>query len=250
MEFQKWDDEEDYGNLMEWFTNKAKEPKNFEKYKDTVREGFEDFKEVFGLETDVDFVIAETNIDFLREKYDEIPDWAYGQGFSTTPEWHDVDTPTVFVMANDQYEYWEDLLKYVAAHELGHQKLYENHEKGRQIYKRMMFEGHAMHSAEKLAEEKNYNWSQNGWSPGKVNKEELLRELDKFNTWAGENEGETTTLFVPGGEEWQNAEGYPIAFQTTKMIIEQQDESVSELLEMSFDEWREKLEKSIEDKWS
>lgn len=246
MNFEKWDNEEDYGNLMGWFSNKATEPESYERYMRAVQDANRDFKEVFGIERDVNFVIAKTDIEFLEEKYDKVPDWAYSQGFSATPEWHDVETPTVFMMANDEYKYWEDILKFVTAHELAHQKFYETHEVGWKIYQRMMFEGHAMHSAEKLASEKEYNWSQAEWRANEVNKTELLDELDKFNTWAGENEGKPSKLFVPGGEKWQNAEGYPITFQVKENILDRNSLEVSDLLEMSFEEWREEVEKSIE----
>jgi len=198
------------------------------------------------LDRDVSFVIAETDIEFLENKYEEIPDWAYGQGFSATPEWHDVENPTVFLMVNDDYEYWEDLLKSVEAHELAHQKFYENHEMGWRIYQRMMFEGHAMLSAEKLCEEKDYNWSQKGQNLEEVDNGELLAELDKSNTWAGENKRETSTLFTPDGDKWQNAEGYPISLEITEDILDRTGRDIDDLLEMSFEEWREETEKSID----
>lgn len=245
MEFERWNNQEDYNKLMDWFNAKAGEPKNYQKYENAVREALTDFREVFGLEREVSFVIAETDIGFLEDKYDEVPDWSYSQGFSASPEWHDLEKPTVFVMANDNYEYWKDLLKFVTAHELAHQKFYENHEIGWQIYQKMMFEGHAMHSAEQIAEEKDYNWLKHEQKTRKIDKEELLAELDKYNTWAGENKEPTSTLFVPGGEKWQNAEGYPIAFQITEDILERTERDINDLLEMSFEEWREETEKSI-----
>jgi len=245
MEFEKWNNQEDYGSLMDWFRVKACEPGSYEKYREGVEEAFSDFGNVFGLDRGISFVVAETDIDFLEGKYEEVPDWAYSQGFSADPEWHDVENPSVFVMANDNYKYWRDLLKFVTAHELAHQKFYENHEVEWRIYQRMMFEGHSMHSAEKVAEEKGYNWVNHDHEPGKIDKEELITELDKFNTWTGENEEETSSLFVPGGEKWKNAEGYPIAFQITEDILERIECDISDLLDMSFEDWRKETEKSI-----
>lgn len=251
MEFEKYSPEEHADKLMDWFTEKAVIPRDYEKYKQAVEAALQDFRDVFGLDRNIRFVLAETDVSVLEDRYEEIPAQAYSQGFSGDPdtEGHEVEVPTVFVMTTSQYKYWEDSLKYLTAHELAHQKFYENHEVGWRIFQRMLFEGHAMHTAEKVAEEKGYNWSQTGWKAEDVDPAEVRQELDRLNTWKSEQDGEVSTFFVPGGDRWQNAEGYPITIRLTENVMERNGIGVSELLESSFDEWREEIEKSLEEEY-
>jgi hypothetical protein len=251
MELEKYSPEEHAGKLMEWFTEKAVEPKDYERYMEAVEEAYHDFEEIFGLDRNIRFVLAEAYVSVLEDRYEKIPAHAYSQGFSADPgtEGHDVEVPTVFLITTRQYEYWEDSLKYVTAHELAHQKFYDNHDVGWRIFQRMLFEGHAMHSAEKVAEEKDYHWSQAGWKIEEVDPAEVREELDRLNTWKGKQDGEVSTFFVPGGERWQIAEGYPITFRLTENMMERNGIGVSELLDLSFDEWRDEIEKSLEEEY-
>jgi len=229
--------EEHDSKLLDWFSDKTLTPDSVQPYAEAIEEAYQDFKEFYGLDRDVDFVVAETDLEFLNQRYDEVPVWEYATGFSADPEFHDVDKPTVFIMATEGYEYWENILKYTIAHELAHQKYYENRDVGWRIYQRMLLEGHAMHSAEELASEKNYNWTQEGWKPEKVDAEKLLKELEKFNKWKDQEDVEVSTLFEPGGEKWSNAEGYPITYQVTKKLLNQKEIGVQYLLEISEEEW-------------
>ncbi|MFB6116664.1 MAG: hypothetical protein ABEK10_04080 [Candidatus Nanosalina sp.] len=251
MQFEKYDPEQHADKLMDWFTEKAVEPEDYERYKEAAEEAYHDFGDVFGLDREIRFVLAETDVSVLEDRYEEIPAQAYSQGFSADPntESHDVEVPTVFMMTTSRYEYWEDSLKYVAVHELAHQKFYDNHDVGWRIFQRMLFEGHAMHSAEKVAEEKDYRWSQAGWKVEEVDPIEVRKELDRLNTWKGEQEGEVSTFFVPGGDRWPNAEGYPITYQLTENVRVRKGIGVSELLDLGFDEWRDEIEKSLEDEY-
>lgn len=245
MDFKTYDPNFHAEKLSDWFRYKASKPEDVDDYREAVSEAYEDFKDYFGLDRDVRFVFAETDIDAIREKYDEIPVWEYAMGFSSDPKYHDVEKPTVFLMATDDYDYWRNILKFTAAHELAHQKFYEEREVKWRIYQRMLFEGHAMHSAEELSSKNNYNWNQEGWEAEEVDPEDLIGELDKFNKWKNQEDVEVSTLFEPDGEKWQNAEGYPITFQVTRLILEEDNLNVDDLLEIGYREWKERVEKSI-----
>ena len=238
MEFERYKPEKHGEKLNEWFRYKASEPDNLEKYEEIVEEAYDDFRNYFGLERQVRLVFAKTNIEVLKEKYDEIPVWEYAMGFSTDPEYHEVERPTVFIMATDDYEHWENILKFTLAHEIAHQKFYELRDVGWRIYQRMLFEGHAMHSAEELSKEKNYDWSHEGWSPEKVNPEAIKQELEKFNKWKDQEDVDVSSLFVPGGDKWANAEGYPITYKVTERLIDKMDLDVQDLLTLPEEEWK------------
>lgn len=237
MEFKLYDGEEHDSKLLDWFSDKALTPDSVQPYAEAIEEAYQDFKEFYGLDRDVDFVVAETDLEFLNQRYEEIPAWEYATGFSADPEFHDVEKPTVFIMLTEGYEYWKNILKYTIAHELAHQKYYEKRDVGWRIYQRMLLEGHAMHSAEELASEKNYNWAQEDWRPEKADAEKLLEELEKFNKWKDQEDVEVSGLFVAGGEKWPNAEGYPITYQVTKKLLNQKEIGVQDLLEISEEEW-------------
>lgn len=249
MDFEKYDSNIHAEKLTDWFRYKASEPEDIRKYRNAIDEAYGDFRDHFGLERDVKFVFAETNIDAIREKYEEIPVWEYAMGFSADPEYHDVDRPTIFLMATEDYEYWENILKFTAVHELAHQKFYENREMGWRIYQRMLLEGHAMHSAEQLSSRRDYGWSQEGWN-AEVNATEIIEELDKLNEWKDQEDVETSTLFEPDGEKWQSAEGYPITFNVTGFILEEDNLEVGDLLEIEYSQWREEVKKSIKELYS
>lgn len=246
MKFERYRPETHAEKLTEWFRYKASKPENHEKYGNAIEEAYHDFKDYFGLDRDVMFVFAETDVKALEGRYDEIPASEYAMGFSADPEYHDVERPTVFIMATDRYEYWENILKFTVAHELAHQKFYESRDMGWKIFQRMLFEGHAMNSAEKLSSVKNYEWTKEGWEAEDVYSKELFEELDKFNKWKDQDEVEVSTLFEPGGEKWQGAEGYPVTFQVTRDVLERRNWKVQDLLDVSEEEWRREIEKSIE----
>ncbi|MFB6159318.1 MAG: hypothetical protein ABEJ95_06730 [Candidatus Nanohalobium sp.] len=82
-------------------------------YKEAVEEAYHDFRDVFGLDRDISFVLAEAVVSVLEDGHKEIPAQAYSQGFSVDldTEGHDMEVPTVFLITTSQYEYWEDSLK-------------------------------------------------------------------------------------------------------------------------------------------
>jgi len=245
MEFERYRPESHNEILMDWFVDKASEPIETEGYRRAVEEVYQDFQGYFGLDRDIDFVFAETDMEFLQYKYDEVPVHEYAMDFSADPDYHDVESPTVFLMATKDYEHWENILKFVGAHELAHQKYYENRDVGWKIYQRMLFEGHAMHSAEELSSEKNYGWTQEGWTPGQIKSEDLLEELDKFNKWKNQEDVEVSGLFVPGGDNWLEAEGYPATFELAAYILEKEDMNAQDLLEIEEKIWKKELKNAI-----
>lgn len=54
-------------------------------------------------------------------------------------------------------------------------------------------------------------------------------------------------MFLRGGERWSDAEGYTIAFQIVRHLIEEDRVSINSMLETHSEEWRELVEGAIDE---
>ena len=248
MEFKTYTEEEFEEKVMDWFSSRAKEPESLEPYTGAIEQAIQDMEEKYGLEIDFKVVIAETSIEKLETQFDEkIPRIAYTNGMGLSEELYEVDKDSVFLRTNKETDFWEGDLKSVAVHELAHLKFFENRELGSSIYEHILFEGHAMHIEKRIAKENNYETEFYHESKTDIDKEELKKDLDKKRSWNEPQSSEVSTIFKPEGEKWLNAEGYPIAYQITAQILDQEEIEIEQLLEYEKSEWRQKVDKAVEE---
>ncbi len=99
-----------------------------------------------------------------------------------------------------------------------------------------MFEGHAENLARIVGERNGREFSPvcRKEEPIDIDKQQLYEDLEKPRGF----EGKEHNMFLRGGERWSNAEGYTIAFQIVKYLIDEEKISISSMLGTSYEEWR------------
>ncbi|MFB6100462.1 MAG: DUF2268 domain-containing putative Zn-dependent protease [Candidatus Nanohalobium sp.] len=246
MQFEKYDPDEHSGYVKEWFAEASTTPDNLEVFRSVVETAIKDFDEVFGIEVDFDVVIAETDIETVRrERGRDANHYAYINGMGLTDDFEYFDRNLLVLRVTDTVDEWRSFLKSLAIHEQAHIKFHKERSKGKSIAYHLLMEGHAMHSDRKVSELKDYTWRQE-WELPDIQKKKLLEDLDKMRSWNQPQSDEISVLFDYGTDPWPEAEGYALAFFITQDVMERNDLSVEDLLEISKKKWETELKKSIE----
>lgn len=250
MEFAKWED--DFSSAVDdWFSELAEVPGDYTRYADQMERAEEDFAEYVVLD-DLRGVIAFYDLEVFRQRYDsDYPSkFAYRNAFSMSTGLSDLDQDTVFMAVHEDFsekvDNWKGILKYDTVHELAHQVFFRegNFSLNTVAWKKLIFEGHAMYLAEKVSRENNYGVEYPFLDLPDVDKQEVLEELDKNIGGREENDEELSQLFSYGGRSFQDAEGYPIAYNVAEYLVEQ-GILVQELPRMSDEEIRNKVFEAV-----
>lgn len=247
MEFKTYDPEED-DYLHEDFEEVLESPENVEKFRNVIEEALNDAEEVLGFSADVEIVFGLADPERIKEKWGEdagtnfhVYGFTYGSWFENR------EKDFIFLYANDLKDYWEQALKNMVVHERAHIDFYDHHSDevlserlNNYMYDNILFEGHSTNSAAKLNRVKGYGWSPSHRELGKVDPglERLKEEFEKKRT--------ESSFFDHGGDEWKEAEGYPVSYEIFHWIIENKGLEIHELPELSQDEVEELVDEASE----
>jgi uncharacterized protein YjaZ len=108
-----------------------------------------------------------------------------------------------------------------------------------------MFEGYAENLARIIGDSNGRDFSP-VWQkdePIKISKDELYEDLKKPRDFDETDHN----MFIHSGERWSNAEGYTIAFQIVRYLLEEDETSINTMLETPSKEWREMVNKAVEE---
>jgi uncharacterized protein YjaZ len=167
-------------------------------------------------------------------------------GFSFDEGMRGYPRNAIFIRASDEPEKWQEAFKSMLIHELGHQVFYQTDvDWETDQYHSVMFEGHAENLTRTVGDRNGREFSP-VWQksePIKINREALYEDLENPRDF--EEPGHN--MFLYGGERWSKAEGYTIAFQIVRYLIEEDQISLSSMLKTSPKEWREKVDEAVEE---
>lgn len=240
MKFEKYDSEKHHYFLDE-FTKYSREPTQEEAgfFSEVLQETAEEISNITGQESDFKLYFAMTEESGLE---DELPINRYVHGFSF-PEWMEgFERDVIMIRAVRDRENWEDCLVNMLAHEMAHQEFYSKTE--RMPYSNwynLVFEGHAMNRAEQVAEELGVDWKPDYRSDEKldVDAESIIEILDENRTYEPEN------IFRNGNKPCESAEGYNIAYQVVKEIVERTNLELDTVITGDRKRMRDEVEKSL-----
>lgn len=252
MKFVEWD--EGFSSAVDgWFSELAKTPGEYERYKAQISQAEQDFRQYASLE-DLRAVVAFYDLEVFQERYDsDYPSkFAYRNAFSMTTELSDLDKDTVFMAVHEDFseevDNWKGIIKYDTIHELAHQVFFQkgNFSLNTKAWKKMIFEGHAMYLAEKVSREKGYDVEYPFLELPDVDLDDVKHELDKDIGGREENEEELSQLFSYGGDSFTDAEGYPIAYNVAEYLVNQ-GVKIENFPEMDDGEMRVKVFEAVEE---
>lgn len=247
MEFKTYNPEKDE-YLRDGFHDFLRKPEDAGKYREAIDEALEDVKEVVGMDSDVEILFGLTDTESVHERWSEEADpQFYVYGFTFGSHFEDKDKDFIFLRANDFPANWKAVLKNMAAHERAHIEFFRSNsdeELDRRlsgsVYNSVLFEGHSTNTAAMVNEEKGYGWSPDFRRKGnEVDFEKLMDELKKDRT--------ESEFFNHDGDEWTDAEGYPISFEIFNWVIENKDLEVQELPSLSEDEVKKLIDEAVEE---
>jgi len=246
MKFKTYNpEEEDY--LWEDFEEVLKNPEDVGKYREAIAEALRDAEEILGRDIDIEIVFGLADPEKIREKWGENAETHFHvYGFTFGSWFEGFDRDFIFLYANDSRDDWKPALKNMTVHEGSHIKFYNNYsdeEISRRLngsnYNSVLFEGHSTNSAQKVDEKKGY-----GWKPSfrtldnDFDYEKIMKELKK--------ERPDSDFFDQGGDEWQNAQGYPASFEIFNWIIEEKGLEIEKISKLSEQETRELVNEAVE----
>ena len=245
MEFKTYNPQKD-DFLYDSYEEVLVGPRDVDKYREAIGEALEDAEEVFGMSSDVEIVFGLADPQKIRERWGEGAETNFHvHGFTFGSWFDDRDRDFIFLYANDSKDDWEAALKNMTVHERAHIDFYDSHSdevladrlEGPN-YTSVLFEGHSTNTAAKLNEEKNYGWSPDFRSTGNdIDYQKLEKELGKDRI--------ESEFFDHGGDEWTDAQGYPVSFEVFNWIIQNKDLEVQQLPDLSEDETIELVDEAI-----
>ena len=218
---------------------------DIDRFRSVAEEAVNELKEFVDFDDDLELVLGVTDTEKLDE---DAPTGYYFMGYSFDEGMRGYSRNAVFMRASDEPEEWRAAMKGMLIHELGHQVFYQTDVDWEDDqYHSVMFEGHAENLA-KLVGDRNGRDFSPVWrkeEPVEVDKEDLYKDLEKPRST--EEEKLSQNMFRPSGDRWQDAEGYTIAFQIVRRLIEEEETSINSMLETSSKEWREMVEKTVKE---
>ena len=221
----------------------------FEELKVAANEATEDVEEIHQVSPEAEIIIALTD----ESKFDEDVNPAYFfMGLSLREDMRGADQNLIFVRGVTSISNWKQRLKDMLVHEIGHQVFYLGcDEPGQDQFYSMRFEGHAENFASILSEKKNYGYRPPWRIEENLNLDfgprKIIDDLEVSRQWPDDTENLSKQMFVSGGDRYNKAEGYTIAYQLVKKLIEEGAIELSELPEMSAERWHDYCKSAIND---
>lgn len=225
------------------------EPAEIEEFENAVEEAFEQLNDILEFRKDIKVVVASTDEDEIS---DEAPDDYYFHGFSFADGMRGHEGCAIFIRASTHFDWWSSAFKDMLIHEAAHQIFYrrdnqDNWEDNQ--YFSIMFEGHAENVAASVNEKFDYDWNP-VWrkeQPLNLDKEKLYLSLKKQRRFGDADDNKDHDLFLSGGENWSDAEGYTIAYQIVKLLLEREMIELNNFINSDGEEWKEKVDNAIEE---
>lgn len=247
MQFKTYDPEED-DYLPEHYESLLDEPEDVAKYRKAIGEALKDAEEVLGFDEDVEIVFGLADPEKVDGRWDvetglnfHVHGFTYGSWFD------DVDRDFIFLYADDSKSGWEAALKNMTVHERAHIDFYDKNsdetlrERLRgSMYDNMLFEGHSTNSAAEVNEEKEY-----GHSPDHRGLEELQPDVQRLREGFKKTR-EESNLLDREGDDWDEQDGYNIAYEIFNWVVENRDLKVRELPELSQEQVEELVDEAVE----
>jgi hypothetical protein len=216
---------------------------DIDRFKTVAQEAVSELKELADFDDEIELVLGVTDTDKLD---DDAPTGYYFMGFSFDEDMRGYPRNAVFMRASDRPEEWEAAFKSMLVHELGHQVFYQAETDWEDDqYHSVMFEGHAENLARIIGDRNDRSFSP-VWQkedPIEVDKKQLYRDLEEPRGF----EGKDHNMFLQGGERWSNAEGYTIAYQIVKHLIEEDEISIDSMLSTPSEKWKKLVDETIEE---
>lgn len=218
----------------------------FEDLRQAAKNALKDAKDVHQFSTNFEIVVALTDKSEFEE--DVNPDYLF-MGLSLHEGMRGSDKKVIFIRGVTGHDGWRRRFKDMLVHEIGHQVFYQkNNHSGRSQFYNLRFEGHAENFASKVSNKKNYGYKP-PWRTEKLNLEtetdQIIQDLEVNRQWPDQTENLSKQLFIRGGERYQMAEGYTIAYQVVKSLINKGQIKLSKIPEMSSENWRKSCESAI-----
>jgi len=243
-------EEEDY--LDEGFHSVLQRPEDVEKYRNVIAQALEDAEDILGMSSEVEILFGLTDTEKVQGRWgQDLTANFYSNGFTFGSWFEGIDHDFIFLRANDYHNDWEAALKNMAVHERAHIEFYDHHSDedlaerlNGSVYNSVLFEGHSMNTAAKLNEEKDYGWSPEFRQLSEVSPDyaKLKQELEKDRT--------DSEFFDKGGEEWQEGEGYIIAYEGLNWVLEKKDIGLDDLPALSEEDAVELIDEAAEQLYS
>lgn len=225
-----------------------KPPEDVNSFAAVVEEAYKELGSVMEFDDEIEIVVAETD---EQEMSEDAPEDHYFHGFSFADGMRGHEGYAIFVRASEKVEGWKDAFKGMLIHETGHQIFYrrenQNNWEDNQYFS-IMFEGHAENLAEtvnrKFGYERSPVWRKQ--EPVELDKEQLYKDLEQPRGFGDEDDSKDHDLFLSGGERWSDAEGYTVAYQVVRGLLQEDKIDLETFINRDSDEWVPLVKETIE----
>ena len=246
---------EKHSEYLDGFTDYVNDlSEGFEEFSDVIEEAMAEGSEVFEVPDDVKIVVAQTDVEAMREEHGKDFSRVYlvhGYSFHSGMENAVEDEDVILLRSGKGLDEWRAAMKNMLVHELAHQRFFRDsvNFSFEEQYDDIFFEGHAMLAAEKVCKE--FSWR---WRPPfrpeetiKLNLEDFIQDLQRKRVLDDTDGEEIGSLFRSGGERFQNAEGYPASFQICRWLVRNTDLEFDKIPKLEKDRRKRLAERAAEE---
>jgi len=236
-------DEEKHSDYWENFVKYAQEPNEEQRefFGDLIPDIVDKIENITGISTDFTLYFASTDEEKVGNEA-EINRYVHGHSFAA---WTGPGIDIIMLRAVRDRENWRECLYNMVAHEMAHLQFYRGIEDRDFDWKKnwfhLVFEGHAMNTAEKVAGELGIEWEPHYRS-------ENLPEIDSEAVRAMFDEERvpgSDSIFQKGGNVCENAEGYNLSYLLVREMVQRLDLELDDLLEIDQDVMKEEVIQSF-----
>ncbi|NMJ76446.1 hypothetical protein GLU01_00050 [Nanohaloarchaea archaeon] len=233
--------------------DRYEDPSNeYKEFKTEAEKAIRHCEEVFDIDTD--FVVKLARTDTTGFDPQEAHPGNSFMGFSAVEGMRGSNENQVFVRATTQVDYWRPALRDMLNHEVGHQAWYQTgFDAVQSQYFNLRFEGHAMNFAGRINEERNYSWStpERTSERPEVDAQQLLKDLEHRRHWKDSDSVDLSKqMFQVGGDRYRWAEGYTIAYQVVKQVMQTKVIGITDIPTLQQERWRKMCESAIKEMYA
>ncbi|MFB6209642.1 MAG: hypothetical protein ABEJ56_05925 [Candidatus Nanohaloarchaea archaeon] len=236
-------DGEKHSDYWENFVKYAREPNEEQQefFGELIPEIVGKIEDLTGISADFTLYFASTDETEIQEGA-TVNQYVHGHSFAG---WTGPGIDVVMLRAVRGRENWRECLVNMIAHEMAHLDFYRSIEDREFDWKKnwfqMVFEGHAMNTAEKVTGKLGIDWEPHYRSdnPPEIDSEAVRAKFDEERVPGPES------LFQRGGNNCEDAEGYNLSYLLVKDILERLDIKLKELPELDQDQMRDEVVRSF-----